>query len=371
MSLVVSLCQVITLSSLFFLEVCLAGSIKVPANFVFGDSLVDAGNNNYLATLSKANYDPNGIDFGSPTGRFTNGRTIVDIVYQALGSDELTPPYLAPTTRGPLILNGVNYASGGSGILNSTGKIFGDRINVDAQLDNFATTRQDIISWIGESAATNLFRSAIFSVTTGSNDLINNYFTPVVSTVERKVVSPEVFVDTMISRFRLQLTRLYQLGARKIVVINIGPIGCIPFEREVTSDPTAGNECSFEPNEMAQMYNLKLKTLVEELNKNLQGSRFVYADVFRIVYDILQNYSSYGFESEKIACCALVGKVGGLIPCGPTSKVCMDRSKYVFWDPYHPTEAANIIIARRLFSGDTSDIYPINIRQLANLKINA
>lgn len=43
---------------------------------------------------------------------------------QALGSEELTPPYLAPTTRGSLILNGVNYASGGSGILNSTGKLF-------------------------------------------------------------------------------------------------------------------------------------------------------------------------------------------------------------------------------------------------------
>ncbi|KAL9287047.1 GDSL esterase/lipase [Arabidopsis thaliana] len=368
MSVLLVLCQVIVLSVLFFSEVCLAGK-KIPANFVFGDSLVDAGNNNYLATLSKANYVPNGIDFGSPTGRFTNGRTIVDIVYQALGSDELTPPYLAPTTSGSLILNGVNYASGGSGILNSTGKLFGERINVDAQLDNFATTRQDIISWIGESEAAKLFRSAIFSVTTGSNDLINNYFTPVISTLQRKVVAPEVFVDTMISKFRLQLTRLYQLGARKIVVINIGPIGCIPFERE--SDPAAGNNCLAEPNEVAQMYNLKLKTLVEELNKNLQGSRFVYGDVFRIVDDIIQNYSSYGFESEKIPCCSLVGKVGGLIPCGPPSKVCMDRSKYVFWDPYHPTEAANIIIARRLLSGDTSDIYPINLWQLANLKIYA
>lgn len=54
------------------------------ASFVFGDSLVDAGNNNYLPTLSKANIRPNGIDFkasgGNPTGRYTNGRTIADIV---------------------------------------------------------------------------------------------------------------------------------------------------------------------------------------------------------------------------------------------------------------------------------------------------
>lgn len=54
------------------------------ASFIFGDSLVDAGNNNYLPTLSKANIKPNGMDFkasqGNPTGRFTNGRTIGDIV---------------------------------------------------------------------------------------------------------------------------------------------------------------------------------------------------------------------------------------------------------------------------------------------------
>lgn len=54
------------------------------ASFIFGDSLVDAGNNNYLSTLSKANIRPNGIDFkasgGNPTGRYTNGRTIGDLV---------------------------------------------------------------------------------------------------------------------------------------------------------------------------------------------------------------------------------------------------------------------------------------------------
>lgn len=57
---------------------------KLGASFIFGDSLVDAGNNNYLSTFSKADVPPNGIDFkasgGSPTGRFTNGRTISDIV---------------------------------------------------------------------------------------------------------------------------------------------------------------------------------------------------------------------------------------------------------------------------------------------------
>jgi phospholipase/lecithinase/hemolysin len=56
-----------------------AAAPAVPALFVFGDSLIDSGNNNNLASLAKANYFPYGIDFdGGPTGRFSNGYTIVD-----------------------------------------------------------------------------------------------------------------------------------------------------------------------------------------------------------------------------------------------------------------------------------------------------
>lgn len=68
--------QVLTILALS--EICIA--VNFSANFLFGDSLVDAGNNNYIFTLAKANYVPNGIDFGRPTGRYTNGRTIFDII---------------------------------------------------------------------------------------------------------------------------------------------------------------------------------------------------------------------------------------------------------------------------------------------------
>ena len=55
--------------------------------FVFGDSLVDPGNNNNLTTFAKANYKPNGIDFpAGATGRFCNGGTVAD----HLGKGRLT-----------------------------------------------------------------------------------------------------------------------------------------------------------------------------------------------------------------------------------------------------------------------------------------
>lgn len=57
------------------------GDPQVPCYFIFGDSLVDNGNNNGIASLARANYLPYGIDFPSgPTGRFSNGRTVVDTV---------------------------------------------------------------------------------------------------------------------------------------------------------------------------------------------------------------------------------------------------------------------------------------------------
>ena len=54
----------------------------VPAIFVFGDSTVDVGNNNFLATrkVGKANFPQYGVDLphSKPTGRFSNGFNTAD-----------------------------------------------------------------------------------------------------------------------------------------------------------------------------------------------------------------------------------------------------------------------------------------------------
>lgn len=51
--------------------------------YIFGDSLTEVGNNNFLQySLAKSNFPYYGVDYpgGQPTGRFTNGRTIGDII---------------------------------------------------------------------------------------------------------------------------------------------------------------------------------------------------------------------------------------------------------------------------------------------------
>ena len=71
-----------------------------------------------------------------------------------------------------------------------------------------------------------------------------------------------------------------------------------------------------------------------------------------------------GFIDGKSGCCG-VGKYNGIITCLPgISTLCPDRSKHVFWDAFHPTEATNRLIAHAVFNGDASEIIPMNLNQL-------
>ena len=92
--------------------------------FVFGSSLVDNGNNNFLDTKAKADYLPYGIDFpNGASGRFTNGKNVVDLLGEQLKLPCLIPPFMDPATKGSRIVEGVNHASGSAGILDDTGSV--------------------------------------------------------------------------------------------------------------------------------------------------------------------------------------------------------------------------------------------------------
>nr|GMD75889.1 GDSL esterase/lipase 1-like [Ipomoea batatas] len=99
------------------------------ALFVFGDSLFDAGNNNYINTTNdyRANFRPYGeTSFPYPTGRFSDGFLIPDFIAK-FAKLPLVPAFFR-VKHGPFI-NGVNFASAGAGSLAETfpGKV-GDMI---------------------------------------------------------------------------------------------------------------------------------------------------------------------------------------------------------------------------------------------------
>ena len=76
-----NLALVILVATIF--GIGLRGCDSKVVQFIFGDSLSDVGNNWYLSkSLAQANLPWYGIDFGSglPNGRFSNGRTVADII---------------------------------------------------------------------------------------------------------------------------------------------------------------------------------------------------------------------------------------------------------------------------------------------------
>ncbi|KAK8629994.1 hypothetical protein V6N13_078808 [Hibiscus sabdariffa] len=224
---------------------------------------------------------------------------------------------------------------------------------MDEQVSYFAKTRQDMVTTIGAPTAQALLGKALYFLSVGGNDIVFGEFS----------FDANKYVDEVVSNFKSQLTRLYHLDARKIVVSGVSKVGCFPFEVDTH---LWVHDCVASLNKMAQLYNSKLKSLLEDLTKSLTGSMFVYVDNYAIMEDIMNNYASYGFENVDQACCEVIGRHGGLISWTSVSGVCPDRTKHVFWDAFHPTESAVSIAAKHALDGGFEYVSPINIRKLVS-----
>eukprot|EP00257_Ricinus_communis_P026270 XP_025013684.1 uncharacterized protein LOC8267205 [Ricinus communis] len=339
---------------------------QVPCYFIFGDSLVDNGNNNQLSSLARADYLPYGIDFaGGPSGRFSNGKTTVDEIAQLLGFRNYIPPYA--TARGRQILGGVNYASAAAGIREETGQQLGDRITFSGQVRNYRNTVSQIVNLLGgEDAAADYLKQCIFSIGLGSNDYLNNYFMPQFYSSSRQY-TPVQYADVLIRQYTEQLTNLYNYGARKFALIGVGQIGCSPSE--LAQNSPDGRTCVQRINSANQIFNSRLRSLVDQFNGNTPDARFIYINAYGIFQDLINNPSRYGFRVTNAGCCG-VGRNNGQITCLPFQTPCQNRNQYLFWDAFHPTEAANVIIGRRSYSAQSgSDAYPFDIRRLAQVRL--
>lgn len=95
---------------------------------------------------------------------------------------------------------------------------------------------------------------------------------------------------------RLELTCILQalvkLGARKLVLTNVGPLGCIPYR--MTLQATEKGCCVKQDNELVAGFNAALTWLVQELNGQHPGAQFVVADSYNIVMQIIKHPSAFG-----------------------------------------------------------------------------
>ncbi|KAF7080242.1 hypothetical protein CFC21_084347 [Triticum aestivum] len=285
----------------------------VPVTYVFGDSMSDVGNNNYFQlSLARSNYPGPwpwyGIDsvkFGIPP----------------------PPPFLSLSMADDDFLVGVNFASGGAGILNDV--YFVEYFSFDEQISCFETVKRAMIAKIGKEAAKETVNAAMFQIGLGSNDYINNFLQPFMA--DGTTYTHDQFI---------RLLRLYGLGARKVAFNGLPPLGCIPSQRV----------------NYAVQFNAAAKKLLDGMNAKLPGAQMALADCYSVVKELIDHPQRNGFTTSDTSCCGVDTKVGGL--CLPDSTPCRDRKAYVFWDAYHTSDAANRVIADRLWAGMTTASAP-------------
>ncbi|KAK4348978.1 hypothetical protein RND71_031733 [Anisodus tanguticus] len=159
-------------------KVQLPNNLVVKAVFAFGDSIVDQGNNNDIATVVKCNFLPYGKDFngGIPTGRFCNGKTPPDLIVEELGIKELVPAYLDSNLKSEDLKTGVSFASGGCGFNPLTATIV-SAIPLSTQLNQFREYIGKLEGLVGEEESNYILENSLFLVVAGSDDLANTYFT--------------------------------------------------------------------------------------------------------------------------------------------------------------------------------------------------
>ncbi|OEL35395.1 GDSL esterase/lipase [Dichanthelium oligosanthes] len=314
---------------------------RPPAMYVFGSSILDVGNNNYLpgAAVGRANRRYNGIDFpGSiPTGRFSNGYNIADYVAKNMGFACSPPAYLslASSCGATPLANGINYASGGAGILDSTNA--GNTIPLSKQVQYFGATKAKMVAAVGPRKANALISRSIFLFGIGNNDMY--VFAGAERAQNRSAADQRrdaaALYASLISNYSATVTELYSMGARKLAIINF-----------------------------AAGFNAILRSRLAGLAAELSGLVYSLADSFGFTRDVLADPRASGYTDVADACCGS-GRLGGEAECFPNSTLCANRDQHVFWDRAHLTQRTAFLIAKAFYNGPAKYTTPINFTQLA------
>uniref|UniRef100_A0ACD5YDL5 Uncharacterized protein n=1 Tax=Avena sativa TaxID=4498 RepID=A0ACD5YDL5_AVESA len=337
----------------------------LPAVYVFGDSLVDVGNNDFLPPPAPRAGFPCGIDLprGTPgrrTGRFTNGYNLADFIAQRVGFNMSPPAYLSLTPQVSLDLLsgrvGANYASGGSGILDNTGN---GTITLREQIKLFANTKASMTKTeLGHNRVNRLLSRSLFLISTAGNDF---------STFSHGKATMSDYIANLVSTYLKHIKILYNLGARRLGLLDAVPIGSLPGIRASLVNDGA---CDDVANSFAQQFNALLRLeMASATAAAMPGMEYSIASIYNIISDMISNPPLDGLEEVASACCG-GGKLNAEFICSATSNLCTNRSQYVFWDNVHETQAAYRRAVAAMFDSTAAAMYtePISFHQLVTRK---
>ncbi|XVE61582.1 hypothetical protein DITRI_Ditri06bG0052100 [Diplodiscus trichospermus] len=326
------------------------GDPLVPALIIFGDSVVDVGNNNNLITLIKANFPPYGRDFvtHSPTGRFCNGKLATDFIAEFLGFTSYPAAYLSRDARGNALLTGANFASAASGLYDRTANLYG-AIPLTQQLNYYKEYQTTLVNQVGEAKANDIISGAIHVLSAGSSDYIQNYY---INPLLNRFYTQNQFSDILIRSYTTFIQNLYGLGARRIGVTTLPPTGCLPAA--ITLFGAGSNQCVARLNQDAMAFNNKLNSTSQSLLDKMPGLKLVVFDIYQPLLDMVTMPTDNGFFESRRACCG-TGTLETSVLCNALSLgTCSNATSYVFWDGFHPSEAANQVLAGNLLAQGVS-----------------
>ncbi|CAI9288085.1 unnamed protein product [Lactuca saligna] len=321
---------------------------KHVALFIFGDSLFDPGNNNYINTTTdlQANFWPYGESyFNPPSGRFSDGRIIPDFIAEFAGLP-LIPAYLDPHNNE--FLYGANFASAGAGVLNET---LPSSITLKTQLQYFTDLVKQYRKNLGDVKAEQLLSDAVYLFSCGSNDYQSNLY-------------QEEYVGMVIGNLTQVFKAIHEKGGRKIGINMLTPLGCLLPIRATRP----GNSCDEKLNIISSLHDNALSKKLQDLTQQWEGFMYSTFELQTEITNRMKNPSKYGLKVGNSACCG-IGPFRAINSCGGKREprefeLCDNPYDYLLFDPFHPTEAANLQFAKLYWEGDSKVASPYNLKSL-------
>ncbi|XP_029119638.1 GDSL esterase/lipase At1g28570 [Elaeis guineensis] len=328
--------------------------------FSFGDSLADTGNLlHYLGDDAGpfAHLPYGETYFHNATGRFSDGRLIIDFIAQSLGLP-LVPPYLAGTNAQDFRY-GANFAVAGATALDNDFfrakglNVTWSEYSLVVQFNWFKQLLPSLCST--DSDCKGIISNSLFLVgEIGWNDHGYSF------NEGRTADEIRTFIPNIIEVISSVIDDLIKLGAKTLVVPGIFPSGCVPvyltwMQSEIVEDYDPDTGCIKWVNEFSAYHNQLLQNELDRIRRLHPHVTIIYADYYEALMSVFRSPEKFGFKKAPLdACCGGGGpyNVNFSLPCGgPMATVCKDPSKFVFWDDAHPTEAATEIVARGLLEG--------------------
>ncbi|XP_059299439.1 GDSL lipase-like [Lycium ferocissimum] len=336
------------------------------ALFVFGDSLFDPGNNNYINTTTEfqANWWPYGKSFFKyPTGRFSDGRLIPDFIAE-YANLPLIPSYFEIGKQH--FVHGVNFASGGAGCLVETHRGF--VIDLKTQLKYFKNVVKLLKKKVGARESKQILSNAVYIFSAGGND----YLAPFSSTNSTTPYPEREYLQMIMGNLTSVLKGIYMEGGRKFVMLNMVPVDRLPNIQALNLQKgVKDGDFIKKITSLVKMHNSGLPEMLKQLEKQLPGFKYTLFNLFKVFSESIDNPTKYGFKTSKTACCG-TGPFRGIDTCGGQRqvkeyKLCKNVKDNLFFDSFHPSELAYKQYAELLWNGTPDVVAPYNLKSFFEL----